>query len=74
MPKSYADTERLMRALKEECLWRQECISPLEPMRMLTHRLARDNERNLQSALGYRSPRRFERAYLNRHSTPFVAV
>ena len=74
MPKGYADTERLMRALKEECFWRQECISPLELMRILTHRLAHDNKRNLQSALGYQSPRKFEQAYLNRHSTLFVGV
>jgi transposase InsO family protein len=73
-PKGNADTERFMRTLKEECLWLQEWACPLELMRALKHWLAQYNEHYLHSALGYQSPRAFERDYLNRHSSPFVAA
>jgi putative transposase len=73
-PKGHADTERFMRTLKEECLWLQEWTCPLELMRALKDWLAQYNEHYLHAALGYQSPRQFERNYFNRHSPPFVAA
>jgi putative transposase len=73
-PKGNADTERFMRTLKEECLWLQEWTCPLELMHALKDWLAHYNEHYLHSALGYRSPRQFERDSLNHHSPPFVAA
>jgi putative transposase len=73
-PKGNADTERFMRTLTEECLWLQEWTCPLELMRALKDWLAQDNDHYLHSALGYQSPRQFERDDLNRHSPPFVAA
>jgi putative transposase len=73
-PKGNADTERFMRTFKEECLWLQEWTCPIELIRTLKDGLAHDNDHYLHSALGYQSPRRFEREYLNRHSSPFVAA
>jgi putative transposase len=73
-PKGNADTERVMRTLKEAGLWRQEWTSPLALIRALEVWIADDNEQYLHSALGYQSPRQFERHYYLSHGTPFVAA
>jgi transposase InsO family protein len=73
-PKGNADTERFMRTLKEECLWLQEWTCPLELVHALKDWLTHYNEYYLHSALGYQSPRQFERNYLNHHSPPFAAA
>jgi transposase InsO family protein len=73
-PKGNADTERFMRTLKEECLWLQEWTCPLALLRAIEDWLAHYNEHYLHSALGYQSPRQFEREYFNRHRPPFVAA
>jgi putative transposase len=73
-PKGHADTERFMRTLKEECLWLQEWPGPLALMRALKDWLAHHNESYLHSALGYQSPRQFERDDLHHHSPPFAAA
>ena len=73
-PKGNADTERFMRTLKEECLWLQEWTCPLQLICALKDWLAHYNDHYLHSALGYQSPRQFERESLNRHSPPFVAA
>jgi putative transposase len=73
-PKGNADTERFMRTLKEECLWLQAWTCPFELIRALKNWLTHDNEQYLHSALEYQAPRQYERDYLNRHSTPFVAA
>lgn len=73
-PKGNADTERFMRTLKEECLWLQDWTCPLQLMTALAHWITYDNEHYLHSALGYVSPRQFERDYHNRHGSPFVAA
>jgi hypothetical protein len=46
-PKGNADTERLMRTLKEELLWLREWTSPLELERALAARIDWDNTRCL---------------------------
>jgi putative transposase len=73
-PKGHADTERCMRTLKEECLWLHESTCPFALVNALKAWIGDDNEHYLHSALGYQTPRQFERDYYTRHSTPFVAA
>jgi putative transposase len=73
-PKGNADTERVMRTLKEECLWLQEWTSSLALIRALEGWIADYNEHYLHSVLGYQSPSRFERDYYFSHGTPFAAA
>jgi putative transposase len=73
-PKGNADTERLMRTLKEECLWLQEWTCPLESFEALTCWINQYNEQYWHSALGYKSPRPFEREYHSSHGTQLPAA
>jgi putative transposase len=73
-PKGNADTERFIRTLKEECFWLQEWTCPFQLMSAFTDWIDHYNEHYLHSALGYKSPRRFEQDYLNRHGPPFAAA
>ena len=73
-PKGNADTERLMRTLKEECLWLREWTCPLELFEALTRWINQYNEHYLHSALGYKPPRQFERAYHSSHGTQLPAA
>ncbi len=73
-PKGNADTERVMRTLKEECLWLQEWTSPFELIRALEVWITDYNEHYPHSALGYQSPSQFERHYYLSHGTPFAAA
>jgi putative transposase len=73
-PKGNADTERVIRTLKEECLWLQEWTCPFTLASALETGIADDNEHYLHSALGYKPPRQFEREYHLSHGTPFVAA
>jgi putative transposase len=73
-PKGHADTEQVMRTPKEECLWLREWSGPFELVNAIDDWITYYNEHYLHSALGYKSPRQFERDDLNRHSPPFVAA
>jgi putative transposase len=73
-PKGNADAERVMRTIKEECLWLQEWTSPFALIRALDVWIADYNAHYLHSALGYQSPRQFEQHYHLSHGTPFVAA
>jgi transposase InsO family protein len=73
-PKGNAHTERVIRPLKEECLWLQEWTSPIELIRALGGRVKHYNAHDLHSALGYKMPEQDERQYHNSHSPPFVAA
>ncbi|MDQ3830226.1 MAG: integrase core domain-containing protein [Candidatus Tectomicrobia bacterium] len=73
-PTGNADTERVMRPLKEACLWLQEWTTPWALIKALEVWIADDNEHDPHSALGYQSPRQFERHYYLSHGTPFVAA
>jgi putative transposase len=73
-PKGNADTERVIRTLKEECLWRQEWNCPVALIRALENWIMQDNEHDLQSALSSKSPRQCEREYHLSHGTQFTAA
>jgi len=59
-PKGNADTERLIRTMKEECLWLREWTSPFELVDELGNWVRSYNNTYLHSALGYRTPARAE--------------
>jgi hypothetical protein len=67
-------TERVMRPLKEECLWLQEWTSPFTLASALKTWIDQYNEQCLHSALGYKTPRQFEREYYSRHGTQLPAA
>lgn len=70
-PKGNADTERVIRTLKEELLWLHEWTSPFELADAVTTWIERDyNTAYLHSSLGYRTPEQFERQHS--HQTRLV--
>ena len=73
-PKGNADTERVMRTLKEECLWLTEWTCPVDLLRGLEEWITDYNEHYLHSALGYKPPRQFEREYHFSHGTQLPAA
>jgi putative transposase len=73
-PTGHADTERVIRTLKEERLWLQEWTCPLELMRALGSWIIDDNEHYLHASLGYQTPSQFEHHYHSRPSPPFAAA
>lgn len=62
-PKGNADTERMMRTLKEELIWLREWLNPAEVADALATWIAGYNERYLHSAHGYRTPNEVERSW-----------
>lgn len=60
-PKGNADTERMMRTLKEELVWLREWKSVEELKKALDVFVESFNEQYLHSALGYKTPNQFER-------------
>jgi transposase InsO family protein len=73
-PKGNADTERVMRTLKEECLWLHEWTSPFTLAGALERWIDEYNGQYLHSALGYKPPRQFERDYHLSHGTQLPAA
>jgi transposase InsO family protein len=55
-PKGNADTERVIRTLKEECLWLREWENPFELVDELKKWADSYNQSYLHSALGYKPP------------------
>jgi putative transposase len=64
-PKGNADTERMFRAMKEELLWLREWTSPFELADAIGKWITYYNGNYLHSALGYKSPEKFEEEYRN---------
>ena len=62
-PKGNADTERMMRTLKEELLWLREWSGATEVTRELDRWIEYYNESYLHSALAYRPPNQAEETY-----------
>jgi len=56
-PEGNADTERIMRTLKEECAWLKEWISPFDFAKELENWIeVKYNHQYLHSPLGYKPP------------------
>ena len=62
-PKGNAETERMMRTLKEELIWLREWTSHSEVDNALKSWIKEYNKSYLHSAHGYRSPRWAEKNY-----------
>jgi transposase InsO family protein len=62
-PKGNADTERMMRTLKEELIWLREWRDLYELSVAIDAWMETYNETWLHSALGYRTPNQFEETY-----------
>ena len=73
-PKGNADTERMMRTLKEELFWLREWLNVAEVSVALTAWTEEYNERYLHSAHGYKPPNEVERSWkLNKDTLLEVA-
>jgi putative transposase len=68
-PKGNADTERMIRTMKEELLWLREWSSVGELTAAVDRWIDWYNDHYLHSALGYRPPNRAEEAYNFDHET-----
>jgi len=62
-PKGNADTERMMRTIKEELLWLREWHDPYEVSAAIRTWVEQYNESYLHSALNYRTPNQAEETY-----------
>lgn len=62
-PKGNADTERMMRTIKEELIWLREWRDPYELSATVGGWIERYNESYLHSALGYRTPNQMAETY-----------
>lgn len=71
-PKGNADTERMFRTAKEELLWLREWLSPFELTDALKEWVEYYDDDYLHSALGYKSPNKFEEEYWNSQITPLA--
>jgi transposase InsO family protein len=65
-PKGNADTERMMRTLKEELCWLREWESVAELKTALDTFVENFNTGYLHSALGYKTPNAFEQEYFKK--------
>jgi putative transposase len=73
-PQGHADTERFRRTRKEEGLWLHEWTGPLAFVRAVDKWRNADKTHELHAALGYNTPRPFERDDDLSHRTPCVAA
>jgi len=73
-PKGNADTERVFRTMKEELLWLREWTSPFDLVDALKDWVNYYNHRYLHSALGYKSPIRFEEEYQKSQFTHLITA
>jgi transposase InsO family protein len=69
-PKGNADTERVIRTLKEDLIWPREWLT-VEALEQELARWIRDyNEDYPHSAIGYQTPQQFETSFNPQPSTP----
>lgn len=73
-PKGNADTERMMRTLKEELIWLREWKGETDLAEAVERWIETYNETYLHSALGYQPPNRFEKTYNLSPMTPYQAA
>ena len=73
-PKGNADTERLIRTIKEEFLWLGEWSSSEEIAQAILKFAADFNENYLHSALGYKTPNEFENEWFRENQKTLSAA
>jgi transposase InsO family protein len=73
-PKGNADTERVIRTMKEELLWLREWTSPQELTRELNFWVEGYNQNYLHSTLGYKTPNWFEKNHYDTQITHLPAA
>jgi transposase InsO family protein len=73
-PKGNADTERMMRTIKEELLWLREWSSAAELKAELIEWFREYNSGYLHSSLGYRTPEWFETEHKNSRGTLLLSA
>ncbi len=73
-PQGHADTERILRPVKADCLWLPDWSSPFAWVRALGTWIDTDHHHDRHAALGDRTPRKAAMEYHNRPSTPLVAA
>ncbi len=73
-PKGNADTERMIRTLKEECLWLREWTGYWELKENLESWIEYYNRQYLHSTLGYKPPSQFENEYYLSRQTQLIAA
>lgn len=69
-PKGNADTERVIRTMKEELIWLREWKNAFELSKELDKWIEKYNSTWLHSSLGYRTPNRVEETYNLTTRTP----
>jgi len=73
-PKGNAETERMMRTIKEEVLWLQEFTSLQQAQEVIKNWIAVDyHQQYVHSALGYQSPAEFEQQFYQQQSLRVAA-
>lgn len=73
-PRGNADTERMMRTIKEELVWLREWKGETDLADAVNRWIEKYNETYLHSALGYQPPNRFEKTYNLSPMTPYQAA
>jgi len=73
-PKGNADTERMIRTMKEELFWLREWKGEAELSKELDKWVHYYNRKYLHSAHGYRTPMRVEEEYFRKHSSGLKAA
>lgn len=73
-PKGNADTERLIRTVKEELLWLREWSTVEEVARAVKEFVPRFNAEYLHSALGYKTPNEFEAKWFRENQKTLSAT
>lgn len=73
-PKGNADTERVIRTIKEELIWLREWSSAEELANTIPEFAADFNENYLHSALGYKTPNKFEREWFKENQKTLFAT
>lgn len=73
-PKGNADTERLIRTLKEELLWLREWTTVEEVARAVKEFAPKFNAEYLHSAIGYKTPDEFEKQWFAQNQKTLSAT
>jgi putative transposase len=73
-PKGNAETERMMRTIKEEVVWIQEFTSLQQAQEVIKHWIEVDyHQQYVHSKLGYRSPAEFQRQFYQQQALRVAA-